>query len=356
MTRVRDNFEAVRLLAALTVLYGHAYALTGTVSPAVFGSSAQALAVKVFFVVSGFLVSESWRRDPAILRYLSRRSLRIFPGLVTVILISILFVGPLLTDLSIGDYFKSPWTWRYLSNIGLHPSYMLPGVFENNVYPVAVNGSLWSLPVEFAMYLLLPIVALSGHRSSMRIVLGCVALCALSLYVVRIKPEPETVVFYGTNVISALDVAPYFFLGAAWRISRPSRLLNPQVAVFVLLLAALVPVNRIAQEITLYIILPYSVLSFATARPALFGAAGRFGDFSYGIYVYGFLIEQAISHYLKTDGRPLLNFGLSLFPTLVLAAASWNFVEKPFLKLKPHSGRSTNATGNRKQSAIAVTD
>src|ERR1700675_3031668 len=110
MFRPKDNFEAVRLLASLTVLYGHAHALTGIRSPGVFGSTVQTLAVKVFFVVSGFLVSESWRRDPSVIQYLSRRALRIFPGLVVVSLLSIFVAGPILTQLQLHDYFQNSWT------------------------------------------------------------------------------------------------------------------------------------------------------------------------------------------------------------------------------------------------------
>jgi peptidoglycan/LPS O-acetylase OafA/YrhL len=342
MPPVRDNFDAVRLIASLTVLYGHAYPLTGTVGPAMFGNSMPSLAVKAFFVVSGFLVSESWCRDPSVARYLIRRALRIFPALVMVIVFSVLIAGPILTNLSLREYFGSPWTWKYLSNILFNPSYMLPGVFDTNVYPVAVNGSLWSLPVECAMYLTLPLMAFTGRGLSLRILLGGIVLGVISLYVVRVRVDPTPIVLYGTNIKSALDIAPYFLLGAMWQAMLPRRFLSLQVTVLILLMSWLVPAHQIAQEIYLYALLPYAVLSFATARPAWFSLAGRFGDFSYGIYVYGFLIEQTVSHYFKTDGRPLLNFGLSLFPTLLLAAVSWHIIERPFIKLKPKGLKITS--------------
>jgi peptidoglycan/LPS O-acetylase OafA/YrhL len=348
MPPARDNFDAVRLVASLTVLYGHAYPLTGTVGPTLFGNSMPALAVKVFFVVSGFLVSESWFRDPSVPRYLIRRALRIFPALVMVIVFTVLISGPILTKLSLGGYFGSPDTWRYLSNILLNPSYMLPGVFETNVYPIAVNGSLWSLPVEFAMYLSLPLMAFAGRGLSLRILLGCLVLGVVSLYFVRVRVDSASIVFYGLNIKSALDIAPYFLLGAMWQVVLPRRFLSLQVTVLLLLLSWLVPAHQIAQEIGLYALLPYAVLSFATARPAWFGLAGRFGDLSYGIYVYGFLIEQTVSHYCKTDGRPLLNFGLALFPTLLLAAVSWHIIERPFIKLKPKgTGTTSPATADK---------
>jgi peptidoglycan/LPS O-acetylase OafA/YrhL len=335
MSRPKDNFEAVRLLASIAVIYGHAHALTGVASNGVFGSTIQALAVKVFFVVSGFLVSESWRRDPSAIRYLSRRALRIFPALVVVTISSIIVAGPILTKLPLQEYFTNSWTWTYLGNILLRPSYSLPGVFADNIYPSAVNGSLWTLPVEFAMYLALPAIALVGRGLRFRVAGGCILLCIASLYLVRFTPGPLRAVFYGTDWISALDVAPFFLLGAVWQIVLPRRFLSSQSALLLVLLSATLPLGRITDEVALYLILPYAVLSFATATPAVFGWLGRFGDFSYGIYIYGFFVQQTIAHYLKTDGRPLLNFSLALPVTLLLAASSWHIVEKPFLRLKP---------------------
>ncbi|PXX39320.1 MULTISPECIES: acyltransferase [Burkholderia] len=335
MVRQQDNFEAVRLLAALTVLYGHAHALTGVASPAVFGSSAQAMAVKVFFVVSGFLVSQSWIRDPSFVRYMARRCLRIFPGLCVVILATIFVVGPLITIVPKFEYWSSADTWRYLTNIALEPNYMLPGVFLKNTYPIAVNGSLWSLPVEFFMYLLFPIVAATRNFRVLSVSIAALVLCAASVYLIRFGAGPQRIVVYGTNVISGLDVAPYFLIGAIWQICIPPKFLKAEVAVFALLMCTVVPNHPAIQEITMFVVLPYAVLSFATTKPASFGWMGRFGDFSYGIYIYGFLVEQLVSSYFGTGGRPILNFLLSLVPTIGLAVLSWHYIEKPFLRFKP---------------------
>ncbi|CAE6882682.1 acyltransferase family protein [Paraburkholderia domus] len=331
----KDNFDAIRLIAALIVLYGHAFPLTGTTSLAIFGNSIQTIAVKVFFVISGYLVIESWRRDPSPFRYLSRRCLRIFPGLVVVILLSTFVLGPVVTTLPLAEYFKSPLLSGYLQNIILKPSYALPGVFTQITYPNAVNGSLWSLPVEFAMYLLTPLVVLWGAGERIRIFIGSFVICALSLYMVRLATPQQPIVFYGTSIVSALDAAPYFFLGAAWRIAAKPQAFNTQVALLALLLLPVVPASSVAYEIGLYVVLPYAILSFSLAKPALFGWAGRLGDFSYGVYIYGFLVQQTVSFYFNTQGKPFLNFGLSVVPTLLLAAASWHLLEKKFLALKP---------------------
>ncbi|WP_250526169.1 acyltransferase [Caballeronia sp. GAWG2-1] len=335
LTHPKDNFDAIRLIAALVVLYGHAFPLSGVPSPALFGNEVQTLAVKVFFSISGYLVMGSWMRDPSWGHYLWKRCLRIFPGLIVCILLSAFVLGPVVTRLPVSEYFRNPWFVRYLGNMALYPSYALPGVFEHIAYPNAVNGSLWSLPVEFAMYLIAPLVVLWGRGQKVRIVIGSFVLCVLGLYLVRFAPPQKPIVFYATSIVSALDAAPYFFLGAAWKIAAPKEAFDLQTALLAVLLLATIPQSSIAHEIALYIVLPYAILSFSLAKPAAFGWMGRLGDFSYGVYVYGFVVQQTISFVLQTQGKPFLNFGLALVPTLLLAAASWHLVEKRFLALKP---------------------
>ncbi|RFU46025.1 acyltransferase [Paraburkholderia sp. DHOC27] len=331
----RDNFDAIRLLAALIVLFGHAYYLTGAASmPAIFGNEIASIAVKVFFVISGYLVTESWRRDPSPSRYLWRRALRIFPALVVVTLLSTFVLGPLVSTLPLADYLHSPLIPRYLQNIILRPASLLPGVFNTLPYPNAVNGSLWTLPVEFGMYLIAPVLVLWGGGQKLRILLGCVALCVLSLYLNHFAPYALGA--HGKPVHDALNVAPYFLLGAAWRIVAPQRVFNIWVALIALALMPFIPASSVAYEIGLYVVLPYAVLSLALARPATLGWAGRYGDFSYGVYIYAFPVQQTVALYFHTEGQPWMNAALSLLPTLLLAIASWHLVEKRFLLLKPH--------------------
>ncbi|AJK49984.1 acyltransferase family protein [Burkholderia plantarii] len=342
--RPRDNFDAIRLAAALTVLYGHAFPLTGGTLPPMFGNEVASLAVKVFFVISGYLVIESWRRDPSPGRYLQRRMLRIFPGLAVNVLSCAFVLGPLVSTLPLGDYLRSPLLPRYLENILLRPASLLPGVFHALPYPDAVNGSLWTLPVEFGMYLATPLLVLRGGGQPTRILAGCLALCAASLYLLRI--EQLDLAGHGRAILDAFDVAPYFLLGAAWRIVAPRSLLKPQVAMLLLPVPMLVPGGGFAYELGLLLILPYATLSLALARPAALGWAGRLGDFSYGIYIYAFPVQQAVALGFHTDRDPLLNAALSMPPTLLLAALSWHGVEKRFLRLKPRGSPARTEAAN----------
>ena len=103
---LQNNFDAIRMLAALLVIYGHSYPLLGVAGPGWLGSSVQTVGVKIFFCISGFLIAKSWFGDGNVERYLLKRSLRIFPGLFLNVLVVCLIIGPLVTNLSLIEYFE----------------------------------------------------------------------------------------------------------------------------------------------------------------------------------------------------------------------------------------------------------
>jgi peptidoglycan/LPS O-acetylase OafA/YrhL len=340
--RHRDNFAAIRLVAAILVLFGHSFPLTGGHGPGYLGSPVSTLAVKVFFVISGYLISESWLRDPQVGRYLLRRALRIFPALIVLCLLTVFVAGPILTNLSLIEYFASGATWRYFSNVILSPVYALPGVFQDNIYPGAVNGSLWTLPVEFAMYLLMPLVLVLPGRRVMSVVMA-VVLSAASIWFARVSIPEHPAVFWGTNLVNGLEMAPYFFWGAVYRIWIKPERLSLQVAFAMVLLFPLLATDWPRSEAAALVIIPYLTLALGHATPPAFAWVERRGDWSYGAYLYGFLIQQIVAHYLPTPGNNWLNFLLSVPPVLLLGMLSWRLIEQPALRLKPRAARSSGS-------------
>jgi peptidoglycan/LPS O-acetylase OafA/YrhL len=143
-----NNFDFLRILAALFVIFSRSFPLSGNAfEPLGFVTgylTFGALGVVIFFVISGYLITKSWVEHPSWTRFLWNRSLRIYPGLCAVILLSIFVLGPFVTNLTIVQYFaQSEFLWLYLKNITLISiSYYLPGVFIDNPYVGAVNGSL----------------------------------------------------------------------------------------------------------------------------------------------------------------------------------------------------------------------
>jgi len=340
-----NNFDVVRIMAAAAVIYGHAHPLTATPDLVFLGNTIQSFAVKVFFIISGFLVARSWTNDPHPVRYIARRGLRIFPGLLLLLAITVLMIGPAMTDAGIRTYFSSSGTWIYvLYNAAMYPVYSLPDVFQDNVYPDAVNGSLWSLPVEFLMYLIFPVVYAFGRiEKSNRMLVGfALALCALSLYLIRVSPLNAPVVIYGTGLNSVLDTAPYFFLGAIFSVTRMREWLDPAIAVFLIgVVIFVLPQGPLFTELALYLVAPYAVLSFATASSPGLSRAGYFGDPSYGIYLYGWPMQQIACHFVP-NLTPIGNTLIALPLAVIAAYCSWHIIEKRALAMKPWRHKDVN--------------
>jgi peptidoglycan/LPS O-acetylase OafA/YrhL len=341
VTRV-NNFDAIRILAAVTVIFGHAHPLSQAPGTLLFGDSVQSIAVKIFFVISGFLVTKSWRSDPDLTRFFLRRGLRLFPGLALLLLLTVVVLGPLFTTLPLAEYFGSPSTYGYFwNNLVLRPVYALPGVFEANPYPSAVNGSLWSLPVEFFMYMLLPVIATVAAMMRFR---GAFALLAIALAAAAFAsliyiPVESQLIIWGSGSRSLTDVGPYFLIGAVYAAKPIEAKLNSGWALFLVAVAALIQFNGYwTQQIVMMVVLPYVTLTLCLAATPGLSSAGRFGDPSYGIYLYGFPVQQAMFSIFGPQMSVWHNTLLSLPIVIALAYASWHLLEKRMLSHKPSKG------------------
>ncbi len=328
-----NNLTALRWLAAGLVLYGHSFIFLGLPEPIFMNwVPLGALGVYIFFVISGYLVSQSWQNDPNVFRFLQRRALRIFPGVFVCTLLSVAVLGPLLTTLDFKTYWTHPRTWGYFSNVYLYITYNLPGVFELNRLPHAVNGSLWSLPVEFAMYLLLAVVGLLRFNAwgiaSLALVLGL-----LNIY--WALPATEMLVFYRTDVRQVVLCGIYFFMGAAFYRFNIQRWFSLSNVVLALILWLFFSAQRHHFIVAAWAVLPFVVLAFGLAQHALLAKLTPH-DYSYGIYIYAFPVQQSVvSIWPNMALLPYLAMVSGI--TLILAAASWRFIEKPALAFKPQS-------------------
>jgi peptidoglycan/LPS O-acetylase OafA/YrhL len=152
----KNNFDLIRLLAAIGVLVSHAFSLAGAGEPMIAGVTVGTLGVYVFFVISGYLILKSWTFDPRVSAFLVKRCLRIFPGLLGAVLFTALVVGPLSTSHTLSSYFTDPQTAQFIGGalVLFAPQGTLPGVFAHNPFGGVINGSLWSLTYEFALYLM----------------------------------------------------------------------------------------------------------------------------------------------------------------------------------------------------------
>lgn len=328
-----NNFNLLRLVAAYMVLYWHAYALYPDAmgKPNYFGQmSLGAVAVYVFFSISGYLIYKSWLADPNIWRYLLRRSLRIFPALFVVIVISAIILGPLVGDLPIGSYYSSYGILQYLKNIGLYPVYLLPGVFSTNHYPSAVNGSIWSLPIEFFMYLVLltaGVIFREGLKWGLLILL---ILFILSYYLFA---NTGAIVFYGVDLRQIPPNGIFFIVGAiiaAFNLEKYLTLSGSFLAITVFIVVS----NGIATQMLSWVVVPYLSLAFGLQSSWLAERMKSIGDYSYGIYIYAFPVQQTTTYFFPQIPF-IAHVCLDALITLIFSIVSWHYVEAVALKYKP---------------------
>jgi peptidoglycan/LPS O-acetylase OafA/YrhL len=186
MTRIKGgNFDAIRLIAASGVIFGHSFLFFGNPSDRLFqfANTLSVCAVEIFFIISGYLVTQSFERSGDWLRFVLARSLRIFPGLVACILFSAVVLGPTFTKLPLSEYFANPTVLYFIvynSFLSVKSFPFLPEVaFHNNVGTI-INGSLWSLPWEYACYGIVltfgVLRRLNGWTASILIVITSVSL------------------------------------------------------------------------------------------------------------------------------------------------------------------------------------
>lgn len=301
------------------VVYSHSFPLANNSSHlGIFKMSYGNLGVFIFFVISGFLITQSYDKTQNLLTFTKARILRIFPALAVVLLLSSFLLGPLLTTLSLSDYFSHPQTYRYLETVFLYPiSYELPGVFESNPFKMAVNGSLWTLQHEFSCYVLVGILGFCGLLKY-RAIFVLVFLITFLPTDIHFLKNPDFIKFL--RYFSAGMIMYGFKLPFNWKLAL--------VAVGLLITTQDTLFDSIFPLVGAYLIM---YIAF-NPRLKLFNFA-KFGDFSYGMYIYAFPVQQTMTH-LTGDITPITNFLLSFPITLVLAVLSWHLIEKRFLALK----------------------
>ena len=324
-----NHFNFIRLFAAFLVFYGHSYVLTGSVAHTFFNHE---VGIYIFFAISGYLISKSWHNDPSLKRFFIRRSLRIFPALAVVILLSILLLGPLMTTLSTEQYFHSPHIYNYLTNIFLYITFYLPGLFEHNPVPNAVNGSLWSLPAEFFMYIVVAFIGKIKNSAKYITLALFISFVLISLLWAK-SPTSQPLVIYATDLRQVIITGAYFWAGSLmyhWNFKRFFNFENFTIALIVLVFSYQFP--HIYGYISIFII-PFLVLSFGLSSSNSLSIFNKF-DYSYGFYIYAFPIQQSVAYLFPSIHIAI--YLLSTFTiTMLLSALSWHLIESPMLRLKP---------------------
>jgi peptidoglycan/LPS O-acetylase OafA/YrhL len=346
----QNNFDALRLLAAISVIFSHSFLIAeGTQSnewlirltgnQSILGLTG----VFVFFAISGFLVTQSFEQTPNPLHYLAKRALRIFPGLFIATLLSAFALGPLVAELPISDYLSHAEPYEYvLGNTLLDQTvHELPGVsFVKNPVGLEVNGSLWTLRLEFAMYLMVLGLGL------LRLLTARVALLLIAFGIACLR----------FNILDELEKWGWFFRLLSdwgWLVGffaagmilyklRHTRIFDGRIAFAAL--AGLILSVPLRAFIPLFPVFGCYLALWLALTPRLPRIpAASFGDLSYGLYIYGWPTEQAVMWVSGGHAAwwQVLVFALPTAATL--AFLSWHLIERPMLRLKPSSPRTAPA-------------
>lgn len=340
-TKRENNFNIIRFVAAIMVMAGHMAYIGGYALPTLWGEGIQALGVKIFFLIGGFLIAKSWNADDKPMRYMTKRIFRIFPALIVYTLLVTFVIGPIISTFTINEYFQSPITKNYLRNILLFPFYSLPGVFETNPYPNAVNGSLWTLPIEFALYIFVPIILiLSGRKKEKKssfIIISLITVSLCSLQIVKLIYHPEWhCVLYGTDIWSAMELIPWYLIGVLFTFPCMQKILNIQVSILAIFLLSCINPGSITFCVLKYIVFSYTIFSFSLVEKPCFSNWFSKFDISYGVYLYGFFVQQVVVYALNKNGiviGEIWLLGICIGITCIMALISCVCVEIPTQKL-----------------------
>jgi len=332
-----NNFNLIRLLAAALVLITHSFTLRGfaAIEIPILKVDSGGLAVAVFFITSGFLISMSYMNRQSTISYLEARALRIYPGLIVSVLFCTFIIGPIFSTLPVTRYLLTPAVYKFLVINSLlildivQLRYVLPQVFTNNPFAPTVNGSLWSLPYEMWMYILLLVlgsVKILSHRKWFNIFfVGFMLQFILG-----------QTYFPNLGIVKALALYEYltacFLSGVFFYVNKDHTPLHVFVLLFAWALVFLCRSTIFSGILNLFTV-GYTVFWFAFVPAGHIRKFNNFGDYSYGVYIYAFPIQQTFLAIFHTMSPWLLLVCASI-TTLFFAVLSWRFVEKPALAYK----------------------
>jgi peptidoglycan/LPS O-acetylase OafA/YrhL len=333
-----NNFDALRLLGALLVFYSHQFALTGHKEPMVHaptGTAFGSTGVYIFFAISGFLVCQSWLRDPSAWRFAQRRFLRIWPGMTAAIV---------LTSVSLFAFTQASLEvlLKYLGNVvclGCSKGLFFP----DNAYQT-LYGSMWSIPVEVQCYALL-LTAGVLFRRRLAAFITCLAAAAMLMPIARHVLPPELLI----DMILAGWIWPSWITCGAFFLAACMLCIHPQLLqrAWLPILGGVLLMARGEFIVGLVFALPAAVVWVGSQSWPVLRSAGRFGDLSYGIYLWAWPVQQVLVMLLGDSLSTWAHMAIALPITFACALASWHLIERPALRLKPRSqGSSQDFVGS----------
>lgn len=336
----RNNFDLLRFAFAFTVFLVHAHALSGeSVLAPISRHLSSDMAVKAFFVVSGYLVLMSYERARSLGDYAGKRIRRVYPAYFAVV-VGCAALGLAITTLHPVDYLSRETATYLAANLVflnfLAPN--LPGVFEGNRI-TEVNGALWTLKVEVMFYAVVPLIAWLCRQLGTARVLVTLYLASVAYYLTLAHlAEAQGSHLYVQFQRQLPGQLAYFVAGAAgfYFGDTLAKRWGLVAALATAGYAALTFTHNAMLDALLYPVVLAALVVYAAVGLRYLGNFGRFGDFSYGIYVIHFPLLQVLVSIGLFRFNPWLALGVSTLGVMTLAVLSWHIIEKPFLRRTSH--------------------
>jgi peptidoglycan/LPS O-acetylase OafA/YrhL len=335
-----NNFNLIRIIAALAVLVTHSFAVaTGNwdaepLSQSI-GMTMGEIAVDVFFITSGFLVTASLLIRQNTIEFVWARALRIYPALMLMLFLTVFILGPCFTSLHLSAYLSDGITYRYLAKCGTlfaGVNNQLPGVFDGNPCKNAVNGSLWTMPFEIRMYAILALAWLA-LRIMRQYRLKALSLCIMiyavlsGIYVLGSRFD-----LFPTRDFARLSFM--FFTGATFYVLKEHIIISRRLfGLMIIMLAFSICWDKRVFYVVYILSLAYLVLFLAYVPSGHIRRYNLLGDYSYGIYIYAFPVQQTVAALIPGVSVTSMIL-ISAAATIFLAAMSWHLLERRALALK----------------------
>jgi peptidoglycan/LPS O-acetylase OafA/YrhL len=327
-----NSLNALRLLLAGTVIVSHAWLVGGFgLPPSLGGTDIGLVAISGFFAISGYLVTSSRMRSHSLARYLWKRFLRIYPAFLVVLVVVAVGFAPLSTLLDPASHVEWGSAGLYVvKNATLSIQQLgIDGTLVDSRYPFVWNLPLWSLFYEALCYLLIgALVSLVPRRALTATLVVLLALFAVLAIAARFQDEPVIPVF----VDNLASLGSFFVAGALLYLHRDRIPAGWSLALIALAASVLFAALGLFKPLGA---VPFCYLLLFLGSVLPLQRFGARNDISYGMYVYGFPVQQCLMIVLVNVDVPVwLIAALSLAATIPFAWASWLLVERPALRLK----------------------
>ncbi|PTA95655.1 acyltransferase [Kluyvera sp. Nf5] len=330
-------FDTLRHLAALMVIFSHHHAFMQVHEDLFRGFlSWGGVCVAVFFSISGFLVTQSAQRSPDYISFMTKRIKRIFPALIVCSFVMIYLLAPFYQQNATAFLLSKDTFENFLKIIMLLPA-SVSDVFAGYKYAGSINGSLWTLTLEFTCYIVVGFL-LFVNKTWKTPAFILAIIVAVNIFA---SAETNNITWYSMNLGWLVRFGICFALGSLLSMTL-EQWNKPGVKWFLSIVSVLILFLLKGQMEILT--LGYFAITFLTLCIGMSFkdviVKGRF-DISYGLYIYAWPVQQVIAN--ETSLPFYVSIAASMACTAVLACLSWTFIEKPFLRRKKQTITAANA-------------